>query len=69
MNRVERRVRDLINPYSTACARFWCHFARYWRLPRVIPGDKTASRPGLRRLVVPRMGDGQHPETRDPCRA
>jgi hypothetical protein len=27
MNRAERRVRDLINPYSTAFAIWWCHSA------------------------------------------
>ncbi len=31
MNRADRRVRDLINPYSTAFASWWCHSARYWR--------------------------------------
>jgi hypothetical protein len=46
MNRVERRVRDLINPYSTAFASWWCHSARYWRLPRVITGNKAGPRPG-----------------------
>jgi|HubBroStandDraft_6_1064221.scaffolds.fasta_scaffold302918_3 hypothetical protein len=58
MNRVERRVRDLINPYSTAFASWWCHSARYWRLPRAITGNKTAARPGLPRLAVPRAGGG-----------
>ena len=27
MNRADRRVRDLINPYSTAFASWWCHSA------------------------------------------
>jgi len=58
MSRVERRVRDLINPYSTAFASWWCHSARYWRLPRVITGNKTAARPGLPRRAVPRAGGG-----------
>ena len=58
MNRVERRVRDLIKPYSTAFASWWCHSARYWRLPRVITGSKAAARPGLPRLAVPRVGGG-----------
>jgi hypothetical protein len=46
MNRVERRVRDLINPYSTAFAIWWCHSARYWRLPRAITGNKDRRSPG-----------------------
>jgi hypothetical protein len=54
MNRVERRVRDLINPYSTAFASWWCHSARYWRLPHMITGNKTAARPDLPRPAVPR---------------
>jgi hypothetical protein len=58
MNRVERRVRDLINPYSTAFASWWCHSGRYWRLPRAITGNKTAARPGLPRPAVPRVGGG-----------
>jgi hypothetical protein len=58
MNRVERRVRDLINPYSTAFAIWWCDSARYRRLPRAITGNKTAARPGLPRLVVLRAGGG-----------
>jgi hypothetical protein len=58
MNRVERRVRDLINPYSTAFAIWWCHSDRYWRLSRVITGRKTAARPGLPRPAVPRAGAG-----------
>ncbi len=47
MNRLERRVRNMINPYSTAFATWWCHSARYWRLPRMITGSRTAARPGL----------------------
>jgi hypothetical protein len=58
MNRIERRVRNLINPHSTAFATWWCHSARYWRLPRVITGNKTAARPGLPRPAVPRVGGG-----------
>jgi hypothetical protein len=57
MNRIERRLRDMIHPYSTASATWWCHFARYWRLPRVITG-KTAARPGLPRLAVLRGRGG-----------
>jgi hypothetical protein len=58
MNRVERRARDMINPYSTAFASWWCHSARHRRLPRVITGSKTAARPGLPRPAVPRVGRG-----------
>jgi hypothetical protein len=58
MNRVERRVRDLINPYSTAFAIWWCHSARYWRLPRAITGNKTAARLGLPGLAVSRVRGG-----------
>ena len=60
MNRVERRVRDLINPYSTAFASWWCHSARRrrpscWagaRLPtgwgcwRVSAADSASGAPG-----------------------
>jgi hypothetical protein len=42
MNRVERRVRNMINPYSTAFARWWCHSGRYMGLPRMITGGKAA---------------------------
>ena len=56
MNRIERRLRDMINPYSTAFASWWCHSARYWRLPRMITGSKAAARPGLPRPAVPRVG-------------
>lgn len=58
MNRAGRRVLDLINPYSTAFASWWCHSARYWRLPRVITGNQTAARPGLPRPAVPRVLGG-----------
>lgn len=61
MNRPERRIRDLINPYSTAFATWWCHSARYWRLPRMITGSKPAARPGLLRPAV-RHRSGGTPE-------
>jgi hypothetical protein len=32
MNTVERRVRALINPWSTAFARWWCHSAARFAL-------------------------------------
>ena len=47
MNGIERRARDMINPYSTAFATWWCHSARYWRLPHMVTGNKAAARPGL----------------------
>lgn len=56
MNRIERRVRNMINPYSTAFATWWCHFSRYWRLPRMITGNRAAARPGLPRPAVHRTG-------------
>jgi hypothetical protein len=40
MNRFERRVRNLVNPYSTAFASWWCHTARYM----VMPGHRPAAR-------------------------
>jgi hypothetical protein len=52
MNRIERRVRNLINPYSTAFAAWWCHSTRYWRLPRTITSNRAAARPGLPRPAV-----------------
>jgi hypothetical protein len=42
MNSIERRVRDVINPYSTAFARWWCHSGRYMRLSMMITGHKAA---------------------------
>ena len=45
MNRIERRVRDLINPYSTAFAGWWCHSGRYTRAARLTPGVKAATSP------------------------
>jgi hypothetical protein len=57
MNRVEKRVRNMINPYSTAFARWWCHSGRYMRLPRMITGNKTAVRPGLPRPAAHRPSD------------
>jgi hypothetical protein len=47
VNRIERRVRNMINPYSTAFAIWWCDSTRYWRLPRMITGNRAAARPGL----------------------
>jgi hypothetical protein len=48
MNRIERRVRNMINPCSTAFARWWCHSGRYMRLVRMITGNKAAAQSGTR---------------------
>ena len=39
MNRIERRIRNLNNPYSTAFALWWCHSARV-----MIRGNRAAVR-------------------------
>ncbi len=36
MNRVERRIRNMVNPYSTAFAEWWCHAGRHTRPARMI---------------------------------
>jgi hypothetical protein len=54
IKQLERQVRNMINPYSTASARWWCHAARYMRLPRAITGTTATSRPGLPRPAVHR---------------
>ena len=43
MDRLERRVREMINPYSTAFSRWWCEFGRHMRLTRIIMGGRAAS--------------------------
>jgi hypothetical protein len=43
MHRIERRVRNMINPYSTAFAGWWCHSGRYTSLARLITGHKPAA--------------------------
>ncbi|MGH3189787.1 MAG: hypothetical protein ACRDPY_30630 [Streptosporangiaceae bacterium] len=48
MNRIERRMRNLVNPYSTAFAGWWCHSARYLPLIRTISGTRGAARPPRR---------------------
>jgi len=40
MNRIERRIRNLINPYSTAFARWWCHSGQF-----MVSGHRAAARP------------------------
>jgi hypothetical protein len=54
MNRFERRIRNLINPYSTAFARWWCHSGRYL-IPgnRAITGNRAAARSRLRGPAMP----------------
>jgi integrase len=52
VNRIERRVRNMINPYSTAFATWWCHSSRYWRLPRMITRNRAATRPGVSRMLA-----------------
>lgn len=61
MNRIERRVRNMINPYSTAFARWWCHSGRYMRLARMITGNKAAAQSGLRGPAT-RSASGGAPE-------
>ena len=48
MNRIERRIRNMVNPYSTAFAGWWCHSARYLPLIRIFSGTSGASRPRMR---------------------
>ena len=52
MNRIERRIRNLINPYSTAFALWWCHSGRF-----MIPGNRAAAR--SRRLGSAMPGPGR----------
>jgi hypothetical protein len=53
MNWVERRVRNAINPYSTAFARWWCQTGRHTRLGRMI----TAEGARLAKAVPPSKDD------------
>jgi hypothetical protein len=45
MNRIERRMRSMINPYSTAFAIWWCHFGREWRMPHEWTSGLSSARP------------------------
>jgi len=56
MNRFEMRVRNLINPYSTAFARWWCHSGRY-----LIPGNGRAAGPRRSRRARPGAQPGHPP--------
>ncbi len=44
MSPLERRVRNLVNPYSTAFARWWCHTGRYLAPVRLVTGSTVARR-------------------------
>lgn len=44
MNRFERRIRRMLNPYSTAFAMWWCHVGRRTRLARRIMAMDPARR-------------------------
>jgi hypothetical protein len=57
VNRIERQVRNMINPYSTAFATWWCHSSRHWRLSRKIKGSAAVARPGLPKRAVHRFGN------------
>jgi hypothetical protein len=60
MNRIGRRVRNAINPYSTAFASWWCHRGRYTWVARLTPGVKAATgpRPPFRPAHPRRNGAG-----------
>lgn len=51
MNRIERRLRDALNPCSTAFTRWWCRSGRYLPLVNRLTGQ--------RRRPVPRRPAGQ----------
>jgi hypothetical protein len=53
MNRIERRIRNLINPCSTAFARWWCGSGR-----RLIPGNRAAARSRRLGPAMPRPDHG-----------
>ena len=42
----------MINPYSTAFSRWWCHSGRYMRLATMITSDKAQARLELPRAAV-----------------
>jgi hypothetical protein len=46
MNTVERRVRAMINPWSTAFARWWCHSAARFTLTGYGPRRRLLRRDG-----------------------
>jgi hypothetical protein len=45
VNEIERRVRNLVNPYSTAFARWWCHSGRYMLAGYMSPRPANRVRP------------------------
>jgi len=55
VNRIERRVRNMINPYSTAFARWWCHSARYLPLVRIFSGAGGSARRPRRHVPAAEM--------------
>ena len=57
MSSIERRVRSLINPYSTAFARWWCHSGRYTFRPKM---RKAALYRGSARPASHRGSAGMH---------
>lgn len=44
MNRIERQIRNMVNPFSTAFAGWWCHSGRYLLPVRMISGTARPSR-------------------------
>jgi hypothetical protein len=55
VNRIERRVRNMVNPYSTAFARWWCHSARHLPLVRIFSGASRSARRPPRRVPAAEM--------------
>jgi hypothetical protein len=53
VHEIERRVRNAVNPYSTAFARWWCHSGRYLLPAKVSHRPATAVR--LDRLRAERL--------------
>jgi hypothetical protein len=46
MNQIERQVRKIVNPYSTAFTRWWCHSGRHTRVARIMAAARSErSRP------------------------
>jgi hypothetical protein len=60
MNRIERQIRNMVNPYSTAFAGWWCHSARYLPLVRMISGARGVSRRRMRMMNQAQMLYLQH---------
>ncbi len=61
MNRLARRARQVINPYSTAFSMWWCRSSRYWRLPRRVRSAGLSARMepvGAADVAAPGVQDG-----------